>query len=133
MADLLVTAPAARQRPVAAWAALGWTVALDAVWAAAMAAATMFLVVLGAVVGVVVEVARPGSSALEPSADWFVSRMLVAIVLGVAASLAVTLVLDRGRRGLSWLVGLAGSTAGAVAALVSYDLLTGVNLLTVLT
>jgi hypothetical protein len=133
MAHLLMTAPAARQRltRTARWAALGWTVALDAVWAAAMAAATMFLVVLGAVVGVVVEVARPGSGALDPSADWFVSRMLVAIVLGVAASLAVTLVLDRGRRGLGWLVGLAGSAAGAVTALVAYDLLTGVNLLTV--
>ena len=58
--------------------------------------------------------------------------MLVAIVLGVAASLAVTLVLDRGQRGLGWLVGLAGSTAGAVTALVGYDLLTGVNLLTIL-
>jgi hypothetical protein len=132
MADLLVTAPAASQRPAAAWAALGWTVALDAVWAAAMAAATMFVVVLGAAVGVVVEVARPGSGALEPSADWFVSRMLVAIVLGVAASLASTLVLDRGQRGLSWLVGIAGSFAGAVTALVGYDLLTGVNLLAVL-
>ena len=58
--------------------------------------------------------------------------MLVAIVLGVAASLAVSLVLDRGHRGLGWLVGLAGSTAGAVTALVAYDLLTGVDLLTVL-
>jgi hypothetical protein len=57
------------------WAALGWTVALNAVWAAAMTAATLFLVVLG---------------------------------------------------------GLAGSTAGAVSALAAYDLLTGVNLLTVL-
>ena len=113
-------------------AALGWTVALDAVWAAAMTVVTVFLVVLGALAGVVVEVARPGSGALEPSADWYVSRMLVAIVLGVAASLATTLVLDRGQRGLGWLVGLAGSTAGAVTALVAYDLLTGVNLVTVL-
>ena len=107
------------------WAALGWTVAIDAVWAAAMAVATVFLVVLGAVVDVLVD-------EVQPSADWFVGRMLVAIVLGVAASLAVTLVLDRGPRGLGWLVGLAGGTAGAVTALVGYDLLTGVNLLTVL-
>jgi hypothetical protein len=106
-------------------AALGWTVALNAVWAAVMTAATLFLVVLGGVVEVFVD-------EVQPSADWFVSRMLVAIVLGVAASLAVTLVLDRGQRGLGWLVGLAGSTAGAVTALVAYDLLTGVNLLTVL-
>ena len=108
-----------------AWAALGWTVALNVVWAAAMTAATLFLVVLGAVVDVFVD-------EVQPSADWFVSRMLVAIVLGVAASLAVSLVLDRGHRGLGWLVGLAGSTAGAVTALVAYDLLTGVDLLTVL-
>jgi hypothetical protein len=108
-----------------AWAALGWTVALNVVWAAAMTAATLFLVVLGAVVDVFVD-------EVQPSADWFVNRMLVAIVLGVAASLAVSLVLDRGHRGLGWLVGLAGSTAGAVTALVAYDLLTGVDLLTVL-
>ena len=108
-----------------AWAALGWTVALNAVWAAAMTAATLFLVVLDAVVDVFVD-------EVQPSADWFVIRMLVAIVLGVVASLAVSLVLDRGRRGLGWLVGLAGSTAGAVTALVAYDLLTGVDLLTVL-
>jgi hypothetical protein len=108
-----------------AWAALGWTVALNVVWAAAMTAATLFLVVLGAVVDVFVDV-------VQPSADWFVNRMLVAIVLGVAASLAVSLVLDRGHRGLGWLVGLAGSTAGAVTALVAYDLMTGVDLLTVL-
>jgi hypothetical protein len=107
------------------WAALGWTVALNAVWAAAMTAATLFLVVLGAVVDVFAD-------EVQPSGDWFVSRMLVAIVLGVAASLAVTLVLDRGQHGLGWLVGLAGSTAGAVTALVGFDLLTGVNLLTVL-
>jgi hypothetical protein len=108
-----------------AWAALGWTVALNVVWAAAMTAATLFLVVLGAVVDVFVD-------EVQPSADWFVNRMLVAIVLGVAASLAVSLVLDRGHRGLGWLVGLAGSTAGAVTALVAYDLMTGVDLLTVL-
>ncbi len=108
-----------------AWAALGWTVALNVVWAAAMTAATLFLVVLGAVVDVFVD-------EVQPSADWFVNRMLVAIVLGVAASLAVSLVLDRGHRGLGWLVGLAGSTAGAVTALVAYDMLTGVDLLTVL-
>lgn len=108
-----------------AWAALGWTAALNVVWAAAMTAATLFLVVLGAVVDVFVD-------EVQPSADWFVNRMLVAIVLGVAASLAVSLVLDRGHRGLGWLVGLAGSTAGAVTALVAYDLLTGVDLLTVL-
>ena len=108
------------------WAALGWTVALDALWAAAMTAATVFVVVVGAVVDVLVD-------EVQSSADWYVSRMLVAIVLGVAASLAVTLVLDRGQRGLGWLVGLAGSTAGAVTALVGYDLLTGVNLLTVVT
>jgi hypothetical protein len=108
-----------------AWAALGWTVALNVVWAAAMTAATLFLVVLGAVVDVFAD-------EVQPSADWFVNRMLVAIVLGVAASLAVSLVLDRGHRGLGWLVGLAGSTAGAVTALVAYDLLTGVDLLTVL-
>ena len=108
------------------WAALGWTVAFNAVWAAAMTAATVFVVVVGAVVDVLVD-------EVQPSADWYVSRMLVAIVLGVAASLAVTLVLDRGPRGLGWLVGLAGSTAGAVTALVGYDLLTGVNLLTVVT
>jgi hypothetical protein len=108
-----------------AWAALGWTVALNVVWAAAMTAATLFLVVLGAVVDVFVD-------EVQPPADWFVNRMLVAIVLGVAASLAVSLVLDRGHRGLGWLVGLAGSTAGAVTALVAYDLLTGVDLLTVL-
>ena len=108
-----------------AWAALGWTVALNVVWAAAMTAATLFLVVLGAVVDVFVD-------EVQPSADWFVNRMLVAIVLGVAASLAVSLVLDRRHRGLGWLVGLAGSTAGAVTALVAYDLLTGVDLLTVL-
>ena len=108
-----------------AWAALGWTVALNAVWAAAMTAATLFLVVLGAVVDVFVD-------EVQPSADWFVSRMLVAIVLGVAASLAVSVVLDRGHRGLGWLVGLAGSTAGAVTALVAYNLMTGVDLLTVL-
>ena len=107
------------------WAALGWTVAFNAVWAAAMTAATLFLVVLGGVVDVFVD-------EVQPSGNWFVSRMLVAIVLGAAASLAVTLVLDRGQRGLGWLVGLAGSTAGAVTALVGYDLLTGVNLLTVL-
>ena len=107
------------------WAALGWTVALNAVWAAAMTAATLFLVVVGGLVEVFVD-------EVQPSGDWFVSRMLVAIVLGVAASLAVTLVLDRGQRALSWLVGLAGSTAGAVTALVAYDLLTGVNLVTVL-
>jgi hypothetical protein len=106
-------------------AALCWTVALNAVWAAAMTAATMFVVVLGGVVDVFVD-------EVQPPADWYVSRMLVAIVLGVAASLAVTLVLDRGHRGLGWLIGLAGSTAGAVTALVAYDLLTGVNLLTVL-
>jgi hypothetical protein len=80
-----------------AWATLGWTTAFNAVWAAAMTAATLFLVVLGAV-----------------------------------ANLAVSLVLDRGYRGLGWLVGLAGSTAGAVTALVTNDLLTGVDLLTVL-
>jgi hypothetical protein len=108
-----------------AWAALGWTVALNVVWAAAMTAATLFLVVLGAVVDVFVD-------EVQPSADWFVNRMLVAIVLGVAASLAVSLVLDRGHRCLGWLVGLAGSTAGAVTALVAYDLMTGVDLLTVL-
>ena len=108
-----------------AWAALGWTVALNVVWAAAMTAATLFLVVLGAVVDVFVD-------EVQPSADWFVNRMLVAIVLGVAASLAVSLVLDRGHRGLGWLVGLARSTAGAVTALVAYYLLTGVDLLTVL-
>lgn len=108
-----------------AWAALGWTVALNVVWAAAMTAATLFLVVLGAVVDVFVD-------EVQPSGDWFVNRMLVAIVLGVAASLAVSLVLDRGHRGLGWLVGLAGSTAGAVTALVAYDLMTGVDLLTVL-
>ena len=108
-----------------AWAALGWTVARNVVWAVAMTAATLFLVVLGAVVDVFVD-------EVQPSADWFVNRMLVAIVLGVAASLAVSLVLDRGHRGLGWLVGLAGSTAGAVTALVAYDLLTGVDLLTVL-
>jgi len=108
-----------------AWAALGWTLALNVVWAAAMTAATLFLVVLGAVVDVFVD-------EVQPSADWFVNRMLVAIVLGVAASLAVSLVLDRGHRGLGWLVGLAGSTAGAVTALVAYDLMTGVDLLTVL-
>jgi hypothetical protein len=108
-----------------AWAALGWTVALNVVWAAAMTAATLFLVVLGAVVDVFVD-------EVQPPADWFVNRMLVAIVLGVAASLAVSLVLDRGHRGLGWLVGLAGSTAGAVTALVAYDLMTGVDLLTVL-
>jgi hypothetical protein len=108
-----------------AWAALGWTTAFNAVWAAAMTAATLFLVVLGAVVDVLVD-------EVQPSGDWFVTRMLVAIVLGVAASLAVSLVLDRGYRGLGWLVGLAGSTAGAVTALVIYDLLTGVDLLTVL-
>ncbi len=107
------------------WAALGWTVALNVVWAVAMTAATLFLVVLGAVVDVFVD-------DVQPSGDWFVSRMMVAIVLGVAASLAVSLVLDRGHRGLGWLVGLAGSTAGAVTALVAYDLLTGVDLLTVL-
>ena len=110
----------------ARWAAIGWTVALDSVWAAAMTAATLFVVALGAVVDLFV-------NEVPPSADWFVSRMLVALGLGVAASLAVTLVLDLGRRGLGWLVGLAGSTAGAVTALVGYDLLTGVNLLTVVT
>ena len=108
-----------------AWAALGWTVALNVVWAAAMTAVTLFLVVLGAVVDVFVD-------EVQPPADWFVNRMLIAIMLGVAASLAVSLVLDRGHRGLGWLVGLAGSTAGAVTALVAYDLLTGVDLLTVL-
>ena len=54
-----------------AWAALGWTVALNVVWAVAMTAATLFLVVLGAVVDVFVD-------EVQPTADWYVSRMLVA-------------------------------------------------------
>ena len=47
-----------------AWAALGWTVALNVVWAAAMTAATLFLVVLGAVVDVFADEAsrRPTGS-----------------------------------------------------------------------
>jgi hypothetical protein len=54
-----------------------------------MTAATLFLVVLGGIVDLLVD-------EVQPSGDWFVSRMLVAIVLGVAVSLAVTLVLLTG-------------------------------------
>jgi hypothetical protein len=41
-----------------AWAALGWTTAFNALWAAAMTAATLFLVVLGAVASLAAPPAR---------------------------------------------------------------------------
>jgi hypothetical protein len=63
---------------------LGWTVALNAVWAAAMTAATLFLVVLGAVVDVFVD-------EVQPTADWYVSRMLVAYDLLTGVDLLTVL------------------------------------------